>query len=280
LRQLILTADDFGAALEVNEAISCAHRDGILTAASLMVSGTAALDAVRRAREMPSLRVGLHLVLVDGKPILPPAAVPDLVDAEGNFRNDMARAGAAMFFRKDVRRQLGQEIEAQFEAFAATGLTLDHVNSHKHFHLHPTIASLLVEIGKAHGVKGARVPLEPQAVLGRIEKRRASGVVALTAPFAKALRRRFRRAGIAAPDQVFGLAWSGAMTTARLKGLIEHLPDGLSEIYLHPATGPYPGSAPGYGYEAELEALTDPGVSQLIAARDIRVGGFGDFPVQ
>jgi hopanoid biosynthesis associated protein HpnK len=280
MRQLIVTADDFGAAIQVNDAIMRAHQDGVLTAASLMVSGTAALDAVRRARETPSLRVGLHLVLVDGKPILPVAAVPDLVDAEGNFRNDMARAGAAMFFRKDVRRQLAMEIEAQFEAFAATGLMLDHVNSHKHFHLHPTIASLLVEIGKAHGVKGARVPLEPQAVLGKIETRRASGVVALTAPFAKALRSRFRRAGIAAPDQVFGLAWSGAMTTARLKGLIENLPDGLSEIYLHPATGSYPGSAPGYGYVAELEALTDPGMPELIAARDIRVGGFGDFPVQ
>jgi hopanoid biosynthesis associated protein HpnK len=280
MRQLIVTADDFGAALEVNEAIARAHTDGVLTAASLMVSGPAALDAVRRAHEMRSLRVGLHLVLVDGKPVLPAAAVPDLVDTHGNFRNDMARAGAAMFFRAAVRRQLALEIEAQFAAFAATGLTLDHVNAHKHFHLHPTIASLLVEIGKAHGLKGARVPLEPQSVLGQIEKRRASGTVALTTPFARALRRRFRRAGIAAPDQVFGLAWSGAMTTARLKGLIEHLPDGLSEIYLHPATGPYPGSAPGYGYAGELQALTDPGMAGLIAARDIRVGGFGDFPVQ
>jgi hypothetical protein len=70
------------------------------------------------------------------------------------------------------------------------------------------------------------------------------------------------------------------MTPFRLKSLIEHLPDGLSEIYLHPATGPYPGSAPGYGYVQELQALTDPAMPGLIAARDIRVGGFGDFPVQ
>jgi hypothetical protein len=102
----------------------------------------------------------------------------------------------------------------------------------------------------------------------------------LTAPFARALRARFRRAGIAAPDQVFGLAWSGAMTTPRLRGLIEHLPDGLSEIYLHPATGPYLGSAPGYAYVEELHALTDPGMPGLIAGRDIRLGGFCDFPVQ
>src|SRR5471032_1586047 len=242
-----------------------------------MVSGAAAYDAVARARTMPQLRVGLHLVLVEGKPVLPAGNVPDLVDDCGNFRTDMARAGAAMFFRTSVRAQLAAEIEAQFAAFAATGLHLDHVNAHKHFHLHPTIAALIVKIGKAHGVKGARVPLEPQAILGRIEKRRRSGVVALTAPFAQALRRRFRRAGINTPDAVFGLTWSGAMTRARLAGLIDHLPEGLSEIYMHPATGPYPGSAPGYQYAGELAALTDPAVAASLAAYGIKTGGFSDF---
>ena len=279
MKRLIVTADDFGAALEVNEAVERAHLHGVLTAASLMVSGSAAHDAVARARRMPSLRVGLHLVLVDGKPILPAHAVPDLVDKNGAFRNDMARAGAVMFFRPKVREQLAAEIAAQFEAFAATGLKLDHVNAHKHFHLHPTIAGLMIELAKARGARGARVPLEPQAPLRRIEAHKIGGTVVLTAPFARALRARFRRAGIAAPDQVFGLAWSGAMTTSRLKGLIEHLPDGLSEIYLHPATGPYSGSAPNYAYAEELRALTDPGMPGLIAARDIRLGGFCDFPV-
>ena len=106
LKQLILTADDFGAALEVNKAVECAHRDGILSAASLMVAGEAAGDAVARARALPSLRVGLHLVLVEGRPVLPASAVPDLVDSTGHFRTDMARAGAAMFFLPKVRRQL------------------------------------------------------------------------------------------------------------------------------------------------------------------------------
>src|SRR5688572_11885884 len=189
----------------------------------------------------------------------------------------MARAGPAMFSFPKVRRQLAAEIDAQFAAFAATGLTLDHVNAHKHFHLHPTIADLIVKAAAVYGVKGARVPLEPQAVLGRIEKHKPSGVVALTVPFAKALRARFRRAGIAAPDSVFGLAWSGAMTPDRLAGLIEHLPDGLSEIYMHPATGSYPGSAPGYQYSRELIALTDPRMPGLLKAKGIQTGGFGDF---
>ncbi|HWM61327.1 MAG TPA: hopanoid biosynthesis-associated protein HpnK [Rhizomicrobium sp.] len=280
MKNLIITADDFGAAIEVNQAVERAHRDGILSAASLMVSGAAANDAAQRARTMPHLRVGLHLVLVEGKPVLPADAVPGLVDSSGHFRTAMARAGAAMFFRPKVRAQLAAEIEAQFAAFAATGLRLDHVNAHKHFHLHPTIAALIVKIGKTHGLKGARVPLEPQAVLGRVEKRKQSGVAMLTAPFARALRARFRRAGIAAPDSVFGLAWSGAMTQTRLAGLIEHLPDGLSEIYMHPATGPYPGSAPGYQYGAELAALTDPGLPARLVANGIKIGGFADFPAQ
>jgi hopanoid biosynthesis associated protein HpnK len=279
LKGLIVTADDFGAAVEVNDAVERAHRHGVLTAASLMVSGAAAQDAVRRARTMSSLRVGLHLVLVEGRPVLPAKAVPDLVDKQGFFRTDMARAGAAMFFRPKVRAQLAAEMEAQFAAFAATGLKLDHVNAHKHFHLHPTIAGLMVTLAKAHGVRGARVPLEPQPVLRRIESHPANATVALTAPFARALRARFRRAGIAAPDQVFGLAWSGAMTGPRLRGLLEHLPEGLSEIYMHPATGPYAGSAPGYAYAEELRALTDPHMPGLIAAADIRLGGFCDFPV-
>jgi hopanoid biosynthesis associated protein HpnK len=278
VKGLIVTADDFGAAPEVNDAVERAHRDGILSAASLMVAGPAAADAVARAKATPSLRVGLHLVLVEGRPVLPADQVPDLIDASGHFRTDMARAGAAMFFMPSVRAQLKAEIEAQFAAFAATGLALDHVNAHKHFHLHPTIAAFMVESARKYGARGARVPLEPQDVLARIEPRKASGVVALTAPFARALRSRFRRAGIAAPDQVFGLAWSGAMTAPRLRGLLEYLPDGLTEIYTHPATGPYPGSASGYRYAEELAALTDPELPAILARRGIQNGGFRDFP--
>jgi hopanoid biosynthesis associated protein HpnK len=280
VKNLIVTADDFGASRQVNDAVERAHRDGILSAASLMVAAPFAADAVARAKTMPSLRVGLHLVLVEGVPVLPASQVPDLVDSTGHFRNQMARAGAAMFFLPGVKRQLAAEIAAQFAAFAATGLALDHVNAHKHFHLHPTIASLILTTGKAHGLRGARVPLEPARVLARIEPRKASGVAALTAPFSRLLRRRFARAGIKAPDQVFGLAWSGALTRERLAGLITHLPDGLTEIYTHPATGPYPGAAPGYRYAEELAALTDPGMKSLISRGDIRLGGFCDFPVE
>jgi len=280
LKNLVVTADDFGASLEVNDAVLETHAHGILTAASLMMGAPFAANAVARAHAMPSLRVGLHLVLVEGKPVLPAAQVPDLVDAQGSFRTDMARAGAAMFFFPSVRKQLAAEIAAQFEAFRATGLTLDHVNAHKHFHLHPSIAALILSIGRDFGLKAVRVPLEPAATLARIEPYKGSGVAALTRPFAQSLRRRFARAGIATPDAVFGLAWSGAMTGPRLKGILDHLPAGLSEIYLHPATGAYSGSAPGYAYAEERAALLDPAVIAATQGGDIRLGGFCDFPIE
>ena len=136
---LIITADDFGLHESVNQAVERAHREGVLSAASLMVAAPAAADAIARARALPSLRVGLHLVLADGRSILPHAAIPDLVDAKGRFGDRMARDGVRFFFLPWVRRQLAAEIRAQFEAFAASGLPLDHVNTHKHFHLHPTL---------------------------------------------------------------------------------------------------------------------------------------------
>lgn len=277
LKGLIVTADDFGAAVEVNDAVEQAHTHGILTAASLMVSAPAAADAVARAKAMPRLRVGLHIVLVEGRPTLPASAVPDLVNAHGCFRTYMAASAADMFFRPKVRAQLEAEVEAQFDAFRATGLSLDHANAHKHFHLHPTIAATILRVGRRYGLRAMRVPLEPSRVLRRADPMAKLPSSLVTAPWAMLARARLRAAGICVPDQVFGLAWSGAMTPARLIGLIENLPEGLSEIYLHPATGAYEGSAPGYAYADELAALVAPRAVAAFRNFGIAKGGFADF---
>jgi len=277
LKRLIVTADDFGVAREVNDAVEAAHRGGVLSAASLMVSAPAAADAIGRARRMPSLRIGLHVVLVEGRPVLPAFAVTHLVDGNGVFRSDMAALGAVLCFSRHARRQLAAEITAQFEAFRDTGLTLDHCNAHKHFHLHPVVGGLIAAIGARFGLRAARVPLESVQVLRKIEPRTPWAPALLTAPFALLLRRRLRAAGLLTPDRVFGLQWSGRMTRDRLAGLIRNLPHGLSEIYLHPATGPFAGAAADYHYREELEALRAPEV--IAASRDasLRLGGFGDF---
>ncbi len=276
MKRLIVTSDDFGAATAVNEAVEQAHREGILTAASLMVSGDAAAEAVARARAMPRLGVGLHLVLVEGRPTLPPEQVPDLVDTAGHFRTDMVRAGITIFARPAARRQLLAEVEAQFAAFAATGLALDHVNAHKHFHLHPTIAAAIIRTGKRYGMKSVRAPVEPRAVLAQIEP--GTGGIDAAYLWALLVRRRMRAAGMLVPDQVFGLAWSGAIDSARLRGLVAHLPEGLTEIYTHPATDDhYPGHAPDYAYRAELAALTDPLAREAVLRDSIALGRFTDF---
>jgi len=277
LKRLIITADDFGAAREVNEAVEAAHRGGILTAASLMVAGPAADDAIARARRLPGLRVGLHLVLVEGRPVLPASAVPSLVDRGGALRSDMAALGAAIACSTQARRELAAEITAQFTAFRATGLVLDHCNAHKHFHLHPVIGHLMVQIGGRFGLRATRVPLEPVQVLRTIEPKTPRAPALLTAPFALLLRRRIRAAGLLAPDQVFGLRWSGSMTHGRLSGLLRNLPDGLSEIYLHPATGSYAGAAPDYHYREEFDALMAGDVAAACRDSSLRLGGFGDF---
>lgn len=275
MKRLIVTADDFGASAEVNEAVEQAHRDGILTAASLMVAGNAAADAVARARALPNLGVGLHVVLVEGRPALPADRIPALVDATGNFRTDMARAGVTIFASPTARRQLAAEIEAQFAAFAATGLPLDHVNAHKHFHLHPTIAGTILKIGQRYGMRAARAPVELRRPLRQVDGTDIGPRIETI--WARLVRTRLRRAGMTVPDQVFGLAWSGGMTTDRMRGVLERLPDGLTEIYTHPATGAYPGSAPGYDYRGELAALTDPLAKTILTRERVALGRFADF---
>jgi chitin disaccharide deacetylase len=277
VKRLIVTADDFGAALEVNEAVETAHRRGILTAASLMVSGPAAADAIARARRLSSLRVGLHLVLLEGRPLLPPVAVSRLVNGAGRFPANPAAFGTLLACSREARRELAAEITAQFAAFRDSGLALDHCNAHKHFHLHPLVGSLLTAIGPRFGLRAVRLPLEPVAVLRRVERHGVSPSAALAQPFAMALRRRLAAAGLFTTDRTFGLRWSGQLRRERLAGLIRHLPPGTSEIYLHPATAAYPGSARGYCYREELEALTAPEV--ITAWRDsrLRLGGFADL---
>lgn len=243
-----------------------------------MVGAPAMADALARAKRLPQLRVGLHLVLVDGRPTLPPERVPALVDDDGFFRNDMVKAGIGFFFSPNRRQQLAAEIDAQFQAFRATGLTLDHVNAHKHFHLHPTIAGLLLKIGQRYGLVAMRVPYEPSQLIAALDSCAETTPAILIAPWAALLRARVRRRGLAVPDQVFGLAWSGAMTARRLVSLLAHLPAGTTEIYLHPATScNFEGAAPGYRYGEEFAALTDPAVKAAALASGARLCGFADL---
>ena len=274
VRRIIISADDFGLSEGVNEAVERACRDGILSTASLMVAGPAAADAVRRAKRLPGLRVGLHLVVIEG-PAAGPA--PGLVDAAGQFPSDQFCLGVDYFFRPGVRARLRAEIATQYAAFAATGLRLDHANAHKHMHLHPTVGRMLLREGRAYGLPAIRIPAEPPAVMAALGTAPGWGDRALFAG-TRLLRAQARRAGVRTNDHVFGLAWSGHMTADRLMALAPRLPQGLSELYFHPATARdalLQQLMPAYEHEAEFAALTDPAVRDAFAKAGAAFSSYG-----
>ncbi len=262
MKRLIVTADDFGRCLPINEAVEDGHRHGILTAASLMVTGDAVDDAVRRAQALPSLSVGLHITLVDGVPVLPAAEIPDLVEADGRFTHRLVTLGARIFLDRQVRRQTEAELRAQFERYRATGLPLGHVDAHHHYHLHPTVFDLVLDLAVEFGAPAIRIPWEPPLASWRARRegagrRLANGLFHLRRT--QRMRRKVARAGLIANDRVFGVNDSGAMDAGRLCDFLAGLPDGLNEIYCHPATRtwddhPMPSS---YNCIDEYRALVD-----------------------
>ncbi len=267
-RRLVVCADDFGLDTAINEAVESAHRDGILTCTSLMMGEDAVPDAVKRAHRLPSLGVGLHITLTAGHSVLPAAQIPDLVDAARQFENNMGMAGVRYFFLPRVRNQLEAEIRAQFEAFRATGLKLDHVNAHRHFHLHPTLASMLLNIGRDYGMKAMRVPYEPTSILNKAAAPDERYTTPIYAPWAWLLGARLRHAGITTNHDVLGLVWSGNMVEQRILSLLPHLREGVTELYFHPAverTDKLKRLMPDYHHVEEYQALTSPLVKQMIA---------------
>jgi len=280
VKKLIMTGDDFGLSLPVNEAIEQAHRHGILTAASLMVGAMSAQDAVERANQLPTLKVGLHLVLVDGSPILPPECVPNLVNRQGEFSSHLVRAGINFFFRPRVRRQLEAEIRAQFEAFRKTGLSLDHVNAHHHMHLHPTISGLALKVGRDYGMRAMRLPCEPLLLSWRASRNgflRRTGACFALSPWVSLLKRRLRRAGVHSNDFVFGTNDSGDMNSGLVLRILRNLPPGVTEIYFHPVARENGGHGKANRPQGDLVALTSPEVREALLTSGISLIAFSDL---
>lgn len=276
MKRLIVTADDFGRCLPINEAVEDAHRNGILTAASLMVGGDALDDAVARAKANPTLAVGLHATLVDGKPVLPPERIPDLVEADGRFTSRVVAIGTRIYFDRKVQAQVRAELRAQFEAYAATGLAFDHVDSHHHYHLHPTVFRILLELAVEFGVPAIRIPYEPPLASFRARgdqfgKRMMTGLFHWRAT--GKMRKAAEKAGLRTNDRVFGFADSGRMNAAAVGDFLDHLPDGVTELYCHPATRrwddhPMPED---YLVVEEYKALIDPAVKEKVQSCGLSV---------
>ncbi len=283
MKKLIVTGDDFGLSPAVNEGIERAYREGILRTASLMVGSPAASDAVARARRLPGLKVGLHVVVSRGQATAARNAIPDLLNSAGLLPDNLVTSGVRYFFLPRVRRQLETEIKAQFDAFRETGLPLDHVNGHNHMHLHPTVLSCILRFGPEYGLRAIRVPSEPPLAAWR----GAGGSLSVRLfaslflkPWTGLLKLRIRRAGLACNDHIFGLADTGRMCVQSMRGLLASLPEGVSEIYLHPAVeelpGPRPLSDPA-ACAAELNALVNDDVRRDLESAGVELVSFSDL---
>jgi len=270
---VIVTADDFGRSTAVNAAVIKAHQQGILTCASLMVSGEAADEAVALARENPGLNVGLHLVLIDGFSVLPKKDIPDIVDDQRHFSSDPAAGGARYFFSARARQQLRKESRAQVGKFLAFGLEMDHLNSHHHLHIHPTIASIVVDLAREYRIPAIRLPLQGL----RMVTRPTAPMAAVMLPWVMNLKFKLDMAGIAHNREVMGLFENAAMNVENWLRLTPKLKPGVTEIFSHPASpdrSDQGGTSPAFD---EYKALIDPEVKEALAQANVVLGSFRDF---
>lgn len=265
--RLIVTGDDFGASPDVNAAVVHAHREGILTSTSLMVTGDAADEAVALARELPSLSTGLHLVLCDGRAACRPESIPDLVDAEGRLPATPLRAGLQDWFRRRrLRAQLEREIRAQLERYLASGLPLDHLDGHHHLHMHPVVFEILLRCLPEYRVAWLRLMDEDAGAREPGAPARAELVPAIFSWLARGHRRALARAGMGCADHVYGLRATGRMDAARLAWLLPRVRGDCVELFAHPRRDTAQG-------RREEEALCAPAVHAALAAVGYHLAG-------
>jgi chitin disaccharide deacetylase len=238
---IVINADDFGRSTEINQAVAQAHRHGILTSASLMVTGEAAEEAVCLARSMPTLAVGLHVVLTEGRPALPVEEAPHLVDRHGQFPASPVRAGLRYAFSGAARRELALEVEAQFQRFAATGLPLAHVDSHQHIHLHPAVLGPVMRLARQHAAGRVRLTRDNLRLSLRFGWHQAGRKIAYSLLFGLLSRLaaiRLRRQGVATTTRSYGLMQTGDMHERYVLEVLRRLTREPVEIYFHPTAGP------------------------------------------
>lgn len=270
-RRLIVNADDFGRSHSINEAVIRAHREGILTSASLMVNEPACAEAVVLAQQNPRLAVGLHLTLLCGRSALPPERIPDLVNEKGEFPNGPVSAGLKYFFRRKFRAQLEAEIAAQFERFRATGLKLDHVNGHLHMHMHPAVYVILIKRAREWGITHMRWTrdlfwLNARLAGGEWAYRIGHAIIyrCLSSYLATVVGLR----GLKHSARVFGLLQNARVNEDYIRKLLRRLPPGDSELYSHPSLDEF---------KHEFDALVGPAVKQLIREQNIELIRYSDL---
>jgi hopanoid biosynthesis associated protein HpnK len=265
MARVIVNGDDFGRSSAINAAIVQGHREGILTSASLMIGAPAADEAIALAKKLPSLAVGLHVVCVAGKAVLPHDRIPTITDGAGWFPSSGARGGWRYFRDPRARAQLAVELRAQFERFADSGLPLSHVDGHLHMHVHPIVFTLLTPLLQHFGARGFRLPRDDVSLALAHERADATARVTRATTFGMLSRwclARMRGSRLSVVERCYGLLQSGRMHESYLTRVLHSLRVETAEVYLHPSTrfegdplGPNP---------QDLEAVVSPAVREAL----------------
>jgi chitin disaccharide deacetylase len=255
LKRLVINADDFGFTPDVNAGIIHAHRHGILTATTLMANGDAFDDAVRLARETPTLDIGCHLVLVQGGSLVTGRPLPETV-----------RQLLAALSRRQI--DVYEELRAQIEKILAAGLRPTHLDSHKHTHALPSVFRVAVRIAHEFGIPYVRLPFDATLPFARVPL-----------AFARQRYRHFaQRYNVRMTDHFIGFRLTGLLTERTFEAAICSLRQGMTEFMCHPGfLGPALLQARTRLKESrlrELEALTSPRIRQLLGSQNVELGDF------
>jgi hopanoid biosynthesis associated protein HpnK len=272
-RIAVVNADDFGLSSGVNRGIIEAHRRGIVTAASLLANGPALDDAIRQAREHPTLDIGIHLGLVEGAPVLAPKSVPALVGPDGSFPGSLRVLLVRVLTRRVSWPDVEPEWRAQIERVLDRNLTIQKADSHMHLHVLPPFFDGFLRLCREYGIPFVRLPLEPASPTSLVRPS-AVGLGLL----ARAQAYRVTAHALRAPDHFRGASVSGRLTTAHLVRCLRTLRPGVTEIMTHPGLPdpPVPGWAASARYDraAELETLLSAGVRAALDRSGIELTTF------
>lgn len=269
--RLIFNADDFGFTVGHNRAVVAAHQHGVLSRASLMSHGAAFADAVQCARNLPTLGIGVHLQLCEGLPVTPAEDVRPLVDAAGQFPDGILPIALRWQFQKSALAAIACEWHAQILRVHEAGLTIGHLDSHKHVHLLPPLLTIAMRLARQFAIPEIRLPA-PQLSWNNLRRRPA--MMALWS-LAQAAKPRLRRAGLRFADHFRGFECSGQLDASMLNRLLDDLPTaGCVEIMSHPAADCVELEqlkarhdwARQYRFTDELAALCDPNIVARVAA--------------
>lgn len=277
MKRVIITADDLGKSQAINQGIERGHREGLITSASLLVNGKVLADALHRIEGVPGLDVGLHLNLVEGRPISRPDKVPTLIHSEKGFHPGYRPFLKAFYRGKIAMADLEREIRAQIEKFLEYRGLITHLDSHQHLHFQPQIWRLLIQLCQEYPIKALRWPVERSmpglpkgSFLGGWAK---SSLLRLAA---RRIREQGERSQIKIPDHFIGLIHGGKMTSSTLRALLGSVREGITEIMTHPGIENDP-ARKSYRMREELEALTDPEVRREIREKGIELISFRDW---